>query len=266
VTLESAALLSALGLLAAFLSGLLGIGGGLIIVPLVLYVPRSLGLDPSSVGMADFDVKAAAAIAVAQVAVASGSGTLANLRRRLVHRQLALVIVGAMVIGAFASGWGSQFAPSGALLLLFAILATLGALAMLLPPARHELGPSHPRFSRLLAGLCGLGVGSVIGLVGSGAFLLIPLQVYVLRIPTRTAMATGLAAGFPTAASALIGKALGGQVPLLPAAAVCLLAIPGAQLGTLVSARLSARMLRRAYALVVLTVAAGLWFDVLHAR
>ena len=266
MTLEGAALLSALGLLAAFVSGLLGIGGGLIIVPLLLYVPQSLGLDPSWLGLASFDVKAAAAIAVAQVAVASGSGTLANLRRRLVHGRLALFIVSAMVLGAFASGWGSQFVPSGALLLLFAILATFGALAMLLPVAAHELGPSHPGFNGLLACFCGLGVGSVIGLVGSGAFLLIPLQVYLLRIPTRTAMATGLAAGFPTAASALVGKALGGQVPLLPAAAVCVLAIPGAQLGTLVSARVSARMLRRIYAIVVLLVATGLWFDVLHTR
>jgi uncharacterized membrane protein YfcA len=257
MSLELAALLAGLGFVAAFLSGLLGIGGGLIVVPLVLYVPAALGLT-------SFDVKAAAAIGVAQVATAAGSGTLANYRRGLVHKQLGLVIVGAMVSGAFVSGWTSKFVPSFALLMLFAGLATLGALTMLLPVAKHEVGPAHPTFNWLVAALCGLGVGAVIGLVGSGAFLLIPLQVHILHIPTRTAMATGLAAGFPTAASALLGKALGGQVMLLPSAAVCLLAIPGAQLGTAVSARLSARVLRRAYAVVVMTVAGGLWYDVFH--
>ena len=76
-------------------------------------------------------------------------------------------------------------------------------------------------------------------------------------------MATGLAAGFPTAVSALVGKALSSQLPILPAAVVCLLAIPGAQLGTVLSARLSARTLRRLYAAVVLTIALRLWIDVL---
>ena len=96
--------------------------------------------------------------------------------------------------------------------------------------------------------------------------MLIPLQVYVLRIPTRTAMATGLAAALPTAFAGLAGKSLAGLVPYGPAAMVCLLAIPGAHLGTAVSARLSARMLRAIYSVVVLTVAVGLWYDVFNTR
>ena len=259
MSLELAVLLAALGLLAAFLSGLLGIGGALMLIPMLLYVPAGFGLG-------DFDVKAATGIAVAQVAIASSSATVANVRRGLIYRRLVAVVVGAMVIGALVSGWASQFAPPNALLALLATLATLGAASMLLPVSGQELGPPQPRFNPLVAALCGLWVGSVIGLVGGGSFMLIPLQVYVLGIPTRTAMATGLAAVLPTAFAGLTGKMLGGQVPLAPAALVCLLAIPGAQLGTIVAARLSARVLRAIYAVVVLSVAVGLWFDVLAAR
>jgi uncharacterized membrane protein YfcA len=92
--------------------------------------------------------------------------------------------------------------------------------------------------------------------------MLIPLQVFVLRVPTRTAMATGLAAVTPAALAAVFGKLLGGQVQLLPAVLVTLAAVPGAQLGAALSVRLSARLLRRIYAIVVLSVAAGLWYDV----
>jgi uncharacterized membrane protein YfcA len=259
MSLELAALLALLGLLAAFLSGLLGIGGALMLIPMLLYVPQAFGL-------ADFDVKSASAIGVAQVAVASGSGTFANYRRGLIYRRLAVIIVSSMVTAALISGWLSQFMPAGALLAVLATLATLGAVTMLLPVTGGELGPAQPAFTPLVAVLCGTLVGSVIGLVGGGSFMLIPLQVYLLGMPTRTAMATGLAAVLPTAFAGLIGKGLGGQVPVLPAIMVCLLSIPGAQLGTATSARVSARTLRRIYTVVVLTVAVGLWYDVVSAR
>lgn len=257
MSLDLAVLLALFGLTAAFLSGLLGIGGGLILIPLLLYLPGALGL-------ASFDANAATAIGVAQISVATGAGTLFNLRRGLVYKRLAAVIVGSMVLGALVTGWGSQFVPSGILLVLFAMMATLGAATMLLPMTGQDRGPAQPAFSLAFAVLCGLVVGAGIGLVGGGAFLLVPVQVYILRIPTRTAIATGLAAGFPTAVSALIGKTLGGQLLVLPAVAVCVLAIPGAQLGTAVGARVSARMLRRLYALIVLSVAVGLWYDVFN--
>lgn len=256
---ELALLVAAIGLLASFLSGLLGIGGGLVIIPLLLYVPQALGL-------ASFDVKTASAVAVAQIATATGAGTLANIRRGVIYRRLAAVIVGGMVGGAFVGGYASQFMPAQVLLVFFATVATLGAASMLLPVGGLEVGPPRPSFNVTTAAACGILVGLGIGLVGGGAFMLVPLQVYVLGIPTRTAIATGLAAGFPTTLSALAGKALGGQVPLLPALVACLPAIPGAQLGTLVSTRLSARILRLTYATLILFVSAGLWYDVFTSR
>jgi uncharacterized membrane protein YfcA len=246
-----------LGLLAAFCSGLLGIGGGLIVIPLLLYVPPAFGLPA-------FDIKTASAIAVAQVATAAGSGTLANLRRGTVHWRLAGFITSALMAGAFLGGLASRQVPEAALLTLVAALSSIAAGVMLLPTARGDTSSDRPAFNPILATACGLAVGGIIGLSGSGAFILIPIQVYLLRMPTRTAIATGLASGFPSAAAALLGKALTGQVQLLPALVVCLLAIPGAQLGTAVAARLSIRVLRRLYALIVLLVAASLWFDVLH--
>lgn len=255
--LEQGLVLASIGFLASFMSGLLGIGGGLIVVPLLIYVPERLGLPA-------IDVKVASAIGVALVATSTGSGTVANLRRRLVQRELAVFIVGSMVLGAGLGGWSSQYVESASLLLLFAVLATLGATSMLLPPGRADSSSSVEPFPRPLAVVTGLVVGSIIGLGGAGAFLLLPALVHLLHQPTRTAMATSLAAGFPTALSGLLGKALGGQVPLWPALLVCLPAIPGAQIGTWVGVRLPALWLRRTYALVVLTVALGLWYDILH--
>ena len=79
MTLELGVLLAAIGFTSSFLSGLLGIGGGLVVVPLLLYVPPALGLPA-------FDAKTASAIGIALVTTATLSGTIANLRRGLIER------------------------------------------------------------------------------------------------------------------------------------------------------------------------------------
>jgi uncharacterized membrane protein YfcA len=257
LTFEQGALLAAIGFVASFLSGLLGIGGGLVVVPLLIYLPRALGLP-------EFDAKAASAIGIALVATATLSGTIANIRRRLIERRLAGAIVGFLIVGSLAGGSFSAYLRPAALVWLFAALATAGALLMLLPLRLEDTTNPPTLYRRALAIAVGLSIGFIIGLGGAGAFLLVPSLVFLLRQPTRSAMATSLAAGFPTALAGLAGKTLTGQVPLWPTLVVCALAVPGAQIGTFVSARLPARVLRLGYATVLLTVAGGLWVDILR--
>jgi uncharacterized membrane protein YfcA len=256
VSHELGALLLLLGFAASFFSGLIGIGGALVTIPMLLYVPAALRLG-------SFDAREAAAIAVCQVAVAGGSATIANLSRGVVYRRLALYIVGAMTVASFATGWASQFLPARFLLALLAALALAGALAMVLPITGQEAGPPQPPFNRLLAIAIGALVGSLIGVIGGSSFLLVPLQVYLLGIPTRTAMATGLAAVLPAALAGAVGKAISGQLPLLPTLLVCVPAMAGARVGSRVNALVTAATLRRVYAVVVISVSIGLWADLL---
>jgi uncharacterized membrane protein YfcA len=257
LTLELGLLLAAIGFASSFLSGLLGIGGGLVVVPLLIYLPRALGLP-------EFDAKAASAIGIALVTTATLSGTLANLRRKLIERRLAGAIVGFLVVGSLAGGSFSALLPPDALVVLFAVLATVGALLMLLPTRIEDTRNPPTFYRRVVAILVGLTIGFIIGVGGAGAFLLVPSLVFLLRQPTRSAMATSLAAGFPTALAGLVGKTLTGQVPLWPTLVVCAMAIPGAQVGTFVAARLPARVLRIGYATLLLVVASGLWLDILR--
>ena len=116
-----------------------------------------------------------------------------------------------------------------------------------------------------LVGVAGLTIGLVIGLNGSGAFLMTPVLIYLVGIPTRTAVGTVLAVGFPTALAAAAGKVATGQVPLLITVAVVVGAVIGAQFGSWLSARTPASALRWLYGVLVSAIAAGLWYDVLHA-
>jgi uncharacterized protein len=256
------ATLVALGLTGGTLSGLLGIGGGLVIVPLLLYLPHWLGF-------AEIDIRTASAVAVVQVTAATLSGTLAHRKRGGVHARLAVTMSIASASGALLGGVVSAAVPSELLLRSTAILATVAALMMFLP-ARIDFvalaaDANALPFNVPVVCAAGLAIGIVIGLNGSGAFLMTPVLIYLVGVPTRTALGTVLAVGFPTALAAAAGKIATGQVPLEMTAAVVVGAVIGAQFGSWLSARTSPRVLRWLYGVLVSAIAAGLWYDVLHA-
>ncbi|MDP8925024.1 MAG: sulfite exporter TauE/SafE family protein [Chloroflexota bacterium] len=259
MTPSFAILLVGLGIVGGGLSGLLGIGGGLVIIPLLLYVPAGLGL-------AVVDIRTASAVAVMQVVAATLSGTLAHGRQRRVFVGLAVTMSVGSVAGALLGGIVSAYVPGEVLLVVTALLATVAAALMFVPRPTEAAGPSSfPPFNPILAILAGLVVGLVIGMNGAGAFLMVPMLIYLFKIPTRVALATVLAVGVPTALAAAAGKIATGQVPLWPSLAVILGAIPGAQLGSIVSARTPIRVLRWAYGLLVFVIAAGMWWDVFNS-
>jgi uncharacterized membrane protein YfcA len=108
-------------------------------------------------------------------------------------------------------------------------------------------------------------VGVFAGLVGAGgAFLLVPLLIAVVGVPIRVTIGSSLAITAMSAATGFIGKLVTGQIPWGPAVFVALGAMPGAQLGALVSRRLSGEWLRRALFLVVLLTALRVWWDLAH--
>jgi uncharacterized protein len=258
VTLEL--VLLGLGLVSGVVSGLLGIGGAIVIVPALLYIPQWLGI-------ATIEVRTAAAIAVSQVVAASLTGALAHGRQGLVHRRLAVMMSLASASGALTGGVTSAYLPNELLLAVAAGLATSAAVVMAVPiPREPAAGSSHPGFSPARALPAGFAIGLLVGTIGIGSFLMVPTMIYILKMPTRVGMATVLAVAFPMSLAGLVGKLTTGQVPLLPALAIVLGAVPGAQLGSMLSLRLPARVLRLLYGTLVLVVATGLWYDVFNTN
>ena len=251
-------LLLGLGLIGGTLSGLLGIGGGLVIVPLLLYAPLWLGFEP-------IDIRTATAVAVVQVTAATLSGTLAHRRRGAVYMRLAVPMSVASAVGALGGGIVSAYVPADLLLLATAILATVAALLMFLPARVEDLDAGdRPPFSLPIVCVSGFLIGLVIGMNGSGAFLMMPTLIYLVGLPTRVALGTVLAVGFPTSLAASVGKIATGQVPLLIASVVVVGAIVGAQIGSWLSARTPPRVLRWLYGALVTMIAVGLWWDIFN--
>jgi hypothetical protein len=251
------ATLVVLGAGGAFLAGLTGVGGAIVMIPLLVYVPPLIGTGR----LAIHDV---AAITMVHVFAAAASGLAGHARVRLVDRRLALVLGSGTMIGSLLGAIASRWVSGAVLQAVFAAMAAAGALMLLMmtgaAPGEGPAPPWRTRTGFLLAALIGLLAGAV---GAGGAFLLIPLMLYVLRVPPRLAVGSSLAIALAGAAAGLAGKLVTGQIPGWPALALVAGALPAAQLGAAVSGHLQTRALRIVLGVVIAAVAVGMWVEIL---
>jgi len=253
------ALYVVLGLLGAFVAGLVGVGGAILMFPLLLYVPPLAGLTPLA-------VHTVAGVTMIQVAAAGLAGFLGHLHHGAVRGAIVATLGSAMVAGSLAGALLSSRVSAPALTGVFASLALVAAILMFLP-ARwmpREIDAAEIRFNMPLAVASGLVVGVLVGLVGAGGgFLLIPLMLFLLRIPMRAAVGAALGIVLLSGLAGAAGKIATGQVDWLLALALVAGALPGAWAGASVSRRTRPRVLGLILGGVIAAVAVKMWWEIL---
>lgn len=188
------------GAIVGVAAGLLGIGGGLLIVP-VLSTVFLIFLDVKEV------VHLAIGTSLATILVTSFSSVRAHHKLGAVRWDIVKVLTGGVLIGAFIGGWSSQFIASEWLAKLFGILELFIAINMLLA--------LKPNPHRELPGLVGnTGAGSIIGwlssLVGIGGGTLTTPYLQWNNINMHQAIATSAAVSLPVALAGSIGYLIAG--------------------------------------------------------
>jgi len=254
--------LVALGLGGGFLSGLLGLGGAIFMIPLLLYVPPLLG-----VGL--LDMKEVAAVSMVQVLSASLSGLIVHKKNKFVSNSLLLSMGLANAIGNLAGSLVSKQVNSAFLLAIFASMAIIAAITMFVPRPEQgeEIKPEELTYNRPLAVVVSLAIGSFGGMVGApGAFIYIPVMIYLLNIPTRIVIGSTLGIVLLGAVTGTIGKALTGQIIWPYALALVVGTIPGAQLGGRVSKKTSTKHLRLAIAVIIAVTGLRMWYQIISGN
>lgn len=250
--------LLAAGSLGGFLSGLLGIGGGIVMFPVLFYLPPLLGVG--AIG-----VKSITGLTMVQGFFASLSGMLFYNKERLVSKNLVLTLGLTLFFSSLTGSFLSKKIPDEMLVLTFGALAFFASVIMFIPRSygrddvkAHEVDVNAP-----LAVSIGLPTGFLLGAVGQGgAFITIPIMLYILKIPLRVAMGSTLAIGLFSATAGTIGKAATGQIPLLMAVFLLLGAIPSARFGAWASKRSNTVFLRWLLAGLISATAIKLLADI----
>jgi uncharacterized protein len=247
------------GALAGLFGGLLGLGGGAVVVPALIFVFSSLGMS------SDWVSHQAVGTSLVTVIGTGLAATLAHHRRGAVRWGLVLALVPGILAGA---GLGSILAgllPELWLRRVFGLFLLYTGLRMLL--AGSGAAPADaPLPGRLVSALVGLGIGTLSALVGiGGGTLTVP---FLVRhgVPMRGAVATSSACGVPIAVAGSLGFVISGWgrdgLPAgsigfvyWPAAVLVLVAsMPLAPVGARLAHRLPVKVLKRVFGIVLLLV------------
>ena len=271
-------LLIALGAGVGFLSGMFGVGGGFLMTPLLVFA----GI-PSTV---------AVATTLSHVTASSMSGALAQWRRQGIDFVMTGVMLGGGIFGTLAGIWlFALMRRQGQMDLVVALtyvllLGTIGTIMLreslaslkayrsgITPPRRTvhrgwiQALPFKMRFrqSRLYISVIppiaiGFAVGALSAIMGiGGGFIIVPAMIYILRMPTNVVMGTSLAQIIAmTAITTILQATSNYAVDIILAGLLVMGGVVGAQLGVRAGAKLRGEQLRLLLAVIVLTVAAGL--------
>ena len=246
--MELLVLIGVLGGVCGFLSGLLGIGGGIIMAPLLLYVPPLFGFEP-------LPMRTVAGLTIVQGFVACIFGALAHNKFKRVSKNLACCMGISIFVAALIGGIGANYVSNRTLLMIFGTLALAAAVLIFVGRKQEEKIPADLQnldFSCWRAVTAAGGIGLLGGLVGQGgSFILIPLMTSFVKIPTRIALGSNLVIVMLSTAAAFLGKAVTGQIDWLLALPIIITVIPAAYLGGHFSQRLPVLILRRGLAIVI---------------
>ena len=254
----------AAGAFAGLTSGLFGLGGGLVLVPALLFVFTTHGI-PEAVAMHLAVGSSLASIVATSVSSVSAHAWLGGVLWR-VFKPIALGLVIGALLGAQIAG-----------LLSGVLLKRVFAVFLLMVAAQTAFGREPPASRRLPGpyGLMGAGlvIGSLSSLIGiGGGSLMVPYLTW-RGTRVRQAIGTSAAAGFPIAMAGTIGFIIAGWgEPILPSAATGFVywpAVGGIVVASILIAPLGARcahhlpgtILKRIFAVFLLAVSAQLFLN-----
>jgi uncharacterized membrane protein YfcA len=264
-----------MGIAVGFISGMFGVGGGFLMTPLLIF----LGISPA----------VAVASVASHIAASSCSGAISYWRRHAIDPSLAMMLLAGGIIGTATGVWLFTMLRSlghldltvglsyvtllsvvGTVMIAESLRAVIrsrqGKPVVLRRPGSHVWFHGLPfkiRFKRskiYVSAIPVWAIGLLIGFVGAimgigGGFLLVPMLIYLLRVPTSTVLGTSMVLTLVTMASATVMHAATNHLVDAVLALILMIGgVIGAQFGARAGQKISGERLRLLLGLLVLAV------------
>jgi uncharacterized protein len=247
-----------IGFVGSYISGMVGIGGSIIKYPMLLYIPPLLGV-------ASFTAHEVSGISAVQVFFATLGGVWAYRKGGYLNKTLIAYMGVSILIGSFIGGYGSKAMSENGINLVYGVLALTAAILMFIPKKGiDDIKFEDVTFNKWLAAILSLIVGVGAGIVGAaGAFLLVPIMLVVLKIPTKMTIASSLAITLISSIGSTVGKVTTGQVEYVPALIMVAASLIASPLGAAAGKKMNTKLLQTILAVLILGTAFKIWLDLL---
>lgn len=241
-----------IGICGGTLSGLLGIGGGIVIIPLLLYFT---GLD----------IKTTTAVSMVQIFFASLSGTIFNYIEKNIKIKYALYFGIFSMIFSFIGSFFTGHIPDITIKILY-LATVIISLAMFIVRSFFIREKNMEQVSektdfksenRKLLKVVPLGavagfLGGVLGI--GGGFLYVPVLMFFLDLPLKTAIATSLAIILFNSIPGVIGKIISIDFNWITALIISLGSVGGSRLGTYIKSKARPIVIKVIFIVTLLTI------------
>lgn len=254
-------ILFTLGSVTGFLAGLLGIGGAIILIPMLMYFPPYFGYS--------IPFHQITGLTITMVFFSSLTGIINHYRAKNFCKDLTIFVGGTMLIGSFLGSIISKYILERYLIIIYAIV-TAASIYMLVNPKKTnalEMDNNDSKYTedgnskwqlimntkqKLLVLLLGMIIGLISGMIGiGGAAIITPVFIYILNIPIKVCIGTSLGVILISSTAGLFGKAITGQIPWISAIFLTLGGIIGSKFGSEVSLKLNGDLLRKLLTVVL---------------
>jgi len=242
-----------------FLSGLLGVGGGFIMVPIQFWLLTSMGIDPT------IAIRVSLATSLAVILPTALSGAYGHYRKKAVLLRPAAYLGVTGLIGAIIGAYIASNIPGNILEFAFGAAALIVALRMII--SRKKEIDEEPKDSAAFYTSCGLFAGLMSGLLGvGGGFIIVPFMSIVMKYDIHKAIGTSTAIIVFIAVGGIISyifNGLGvnglppysvGYVNMLQFVLLVAASVPMAQLGVKAAHSLPSKQLNYVFAAMLILI------------
>jgi len=234
-------------------SGLLGMGGGSILVPVLLFI---FGLS----------IKEAIGTSLCIIVLTAVSAIVVHWKEKQVNLKLGIIMASTGVIGAQLGSYLNKIIPDNILKLIFTIVVVIFGFKMWIGTNNggketFNTNTSNITFNKSLALILGLITGTASGLLGiGGALIMVPIMHIFLRIPMNICVGTSLFIVFFNSLSGAFVYISRGDANLKLAILIAVGSVVAAPFGAKLSVKISREKLRKIFAVVLVLAGIAILF------
>ncbi|MEK4560680.1 sulfite exporter TauE/SafE family protein [Staphylococcus sp. FSL K6-3157] len=197
-----------IGIFGGFISGLVGIGGAIIIYPAILLLPPLFGAPAYSAYIAS-------GLTSSQVFFSTLSGSIKARKKPEFSPQLVIYMGGGMIVGSVFGALLANLFNAAFINVIYIIIAVLALILMFI---KVNSSSQTSQFNGPLLISIGVIIGIISGIVGAGgAFIIIPILLVVFKLPMNTVVANSIVIAFMSSIGAFVIKFMQGYIPMTDA-------------------------------------------------